>query len=441
MYKKKKIGYYKKNQTEPADYTMHGDPAGLGRIDDIFGFNFYTKAFTGNPLPWGAWPSLHSGFAVFTATFLSFLFPKFIPLLYCYVAWIWWATMYLGHHYFVDLLGGMIYALLCVAPACFYLWRHRPVNMAYEELNSIFCYETDNYIFDSAAKEDSERSQQQMIMNDQSYTKIPLTPIPFDDDLNKKHDRLNTVATSNTTNTEDNISCINSEKGLLGSTSHNNSNRSSLKYDIPLDMNNKGILGIKSGIRSSSECKDLNLKQKQQKMGLQSNNSYSNSNRLINQHQDSSDNSMSTATNTIEMVERNDHQTIPHLLYPISASENDERLSDATEERTAVEANNSVINETIHPPTSVNDPNHLNVMMMNENITIENASTIIDDSLSNPNESFSTAANNISPSTSTDSHQNNHNNLSIPVVVVHDQNNADERLSVVSNIDTDNETN
>lgn len=132
--------YYRKYETMPANYTMHGDPAGLERIDDLFGLNLYTSSFTSNPLPWGAWPSLHSGFATFTATFLSFLFPKFCLLFILYVAWIWWATMYLGHHYFVDVLGGFGYAMVTVIPAILILKLKKPVNEDYEELKSILYY-------------------------------------------------------------------------------------------------------------------------------------------------------------------------------------------------------------------------------------------------------------------------------------------------------------
>jgi membrane-associated phospholipid phosphatase len=136
--------YYKKNGTKPADYTMHGDPAGLQRIDNIFHLDIYNTTFTENPLPWGAWPSLHSGFAVYSATFLIFLFPKFSPLFLLYVAWIWWATMYLGHHYFVDLLGGFVYAFVTAMCGVIYLMRTKPIHKDFVELKSIMIQEEIN---------------------------------------------------------------------------------------------------------------------------------------------------------------------------------------------------------------------------------------------------------------------------------------------------------
>jgi membrane-associated phospholipid phosphatase len=113
--------YYVKRGTNPANYSMYGDPAGLQRIDNLFHGNIYTKAFANNPLPWGAWPSLHSGFASYTALFFSFIHPNYSLLFFLYVIWIWWATMYLGHHYFIDIIGGFAYAFICALGSTIYL--------------------------------------------------------------------------------------------------------------------------------------------------------------------------------------------------------------------------------------------------------------------------------------------------------------------------------
>lgn len=96
----------------PAAYGMPGSPAGLARIDAIFGFDMYTTAFSTAPVPFGAFPSMHSGNAVLEALVLSYCFPRLRPLCAGYVAWIWWATMYLSHHYAVDLVGGGLLAAL-----------------------------------------------------------------------------------------------------------------------------------------------------------------------------------------------------------------------------------------------------------------------------------------------------------------------------------------
>ncbi|CAD6455472.1 e6b5b506-671c-42bf-b6a1-2fe62e401d7a [Sclerotinia trifoliorum] len=90
----------------PANYSMEGSPAGLARIDLLFGFDMYTTNFTASPLVFGAFPSLHSGNAVLEALFMSHCFPKLRPFVIGYAMWMWWATMYLSHHYAVDLVAG-----------------------------------------------------------------------------------------------------------------------------------------------------------------------------------------------------------------------------------------------------------------------------------------------------------------------------------------------
>lgn len=90
----------------PANYSIQGSPAGLARIDMLLGFDMYTTNFTASPLVFGAFPSLHSGNAVLEALFMSHVFPKLRPVVIAYAMWMWWATMYLSHHYAVDLVGG-----------------------------------------------------------------------------------------------------------------------------------------------------------------------------------------------------------------------------------------------------------------------------------------------------------------------------------------------
>ncbi|KAK9469701.1 hypothetical protein V1512DRAFT_256851 [Lipomyces arxii] len=102
--------YENMNGLTPANYNMHGSPGGLARIDELFGLNLYTSTFNASPLVFGAFPSLHSGFSVLEACFMSHVFPRLKPLFWFYVFWIWWATMYLTHHYFIDLVGGAVLA-------------------------------------------------------------------------------------------------------------------------------------------------------------------------------------------------------------------------------------------------------------------------------------------------------------------------------------------
>ncbi|RYP47556.1 hypothetical protein DL768_006401 [Monosporascus sp. mg162] len=103
--------YEKLHGLEPAQYGMQGSPAGLARIDALFGVDLYTTSFTTAPVPFGAFPSLHAADAALEALFMSYCFPKLRGFCIFYVAWLCWATMYLNHHYAVDLIGGIVIAV------------------------------------------------------------------------------------------------------------------------------------------------------------------------------------------------------------------------------------------------------------------------------------------------------------------------------------------
>ena len=88
------------------DYSMKGSPGGLGRIDQMLGIDLYTSGFSNSAVIFGAFPSLHSGCATMEALFFSYAFPQLRPIFVLYVFWLWWSTMYLTHHYFIDLVAG-----------------------------------------------------------------------------------------------------------------------------------------------------------------------------------------------------------------------------------------------------------------------------------------------------------------------------------------------
>ena len=112
--------YENENGLVPAAYGMNGSPAGLARVDAIFGVDLYTTNFTNAPLPFGAFPSLHAANAVLEALFMIHCFPQFRTFFIVYAGWVWWATMYLSHHYAIDLVGGGV-----LAAAFFYSARAR----------------------------------------------------------------------------------------------------------------------------------------------------------------------------------------------------------------------------------------------------------------------------------------------------------------------------
>ena len=101
----------------PANYDMRGSAGGLLRIDALFGSKGYQMAFASSPLVFGAFPSLHSGCATLEALFWSHFFPWTRKYAWGYAGVLYWATMYLSHHYLIDVVGGA-----CLATASFYLF-------------------------------------------------------------------------------------------------------------------------------------------------------------------------------------------------------------------------------------------------------------------------------------------------------------------------------
>ena len=101
----------------PANYSMKGSPGGLACIDALFYNQAYTVGFTNSPLVFGAFPSLHAGNVTLEALFLSHFFPCTTRFIWAYAGILYWATMYLTHHYLIDVVSGA-----CLATASFYLF-------------------------------------------------------------------------------------------------------------------------------------------------------------------------------------------------------------------------------------------------------------------------------------------------------------------------------
>ena len=101
----------------PAEYSMKGSPGGLLRIDNLLHSHGYTVTFSNSPVVFGAFPSLHSACATMEALFLAHFFPQMATYAWIYAAVLYWATMYLTHHYLIDVVGGA-----CLAIAFFYLF-------------------------------------------------------------------------------------------------------------------------------------------------------------------------------------------------------------------------------------------------------------------------------------------------------------------------------
>lgn len=94
----------------PGNYSMPGSAAGLVRVDEVLGTHIYQNAFKASPLVFGAFPSLHGAFSCCCFLFVARYSRKGAFLLGFYVLWQWYSTIYLRHHWRIDLLGGLIYS-------------------------------------------------------------------------------------------------------------------------------------------------------------------------------------------------------------------------------------------------------------------------------------------------------------------------------------------
>lgn len=97
-----------------ADYSTLGYAAGLTRIDISLGTHLTTNGFHKSPIVFGALPSLHSAMAVLSCIYINWftnsLFLSLISIFFVLLQW--WSTIYLDHHWRLDLLVGMFYAIL-----------------------------------------------------------------------------------------------------------------------------------------------------------------------------------------------------------------------------------------------------------------------------------------------------------------------------------------
>lgn len=64
----------------------------------------------GNPV--AAFPSLHAAYPILAYLLLREHWPRASWLMLAYTAAVWFSIMYLGHHYLLDALGGLVYAVV-----------------------------------------------------------------------------------------------------------------------------------------------------------------------------------------------------------------------------------------------------------------------------------------------------------------------------------------
>ncbi len=75
-----------------------------------FGFDWAYRHLVGNPV--AAFPSMHAAYPTLVFLFLRERWPRRAWLWVPFMVTIWFAVVYLGHHYVIDVVGGIVYAVV-----------------------------------------------------------------------------------------------------------------------------------------------------------------------------------------------------------------------------------------------------------------------------------------------------------------------------------------
>ena len=110
--------YIAKYGYAPATYDIPGDEAGLLYADRMLGVPFFHGIYSQSPIVFGSFPSLHAAWPVLIALHAPYS-TWASRLLWVYSLAVWWAAMYLQHHFFIDLIGGAVYVLVAMRTVAF----------------------------------------------------------------------------------------------------------------------------------------------------------------------------------------------------------------------------------------------------------------------------------------------------------------------------------
>lgn len=90
-----------------------GDAAGLARFDEITGIPVFNGIYSKSSNVFAAMPSLHAAYMMIVLYFSIRMKLKYWNVLFAMIlGGIWFAAVYSGHHYILDVIGGMISAVL-----------------------------------------------------------------------------------------------------------------------------------------------------------------------------------------------------------------------------------------------------------------------------------------------------------------------------------------
>jgi inositol phosphorylceramide synthase catalytic subunit len=104
--------YVMKYGPGPADLTALPSPAGTSRFDALLGISYFAKFYARNPNVFGAMPSLHAAYPVLVVWQSWRLGRAWRVGTVAFAALVTFSAIYLQHHYILDVMAGVAYALV-----------------------------------------------------------------------------------------------------------------------------------------------------------------------------------------------------------------------------------------------------------------------------------------------------------------------------------------
>ena len=95
----------------PADLTAPPSPAGTARFDALLGINYFASFYSRNTNVFGAMPSLHAAYPFMVVFYVWNKGWTWRVLAAAFSALVSFSAIYLTHHYILDVLAGMVFAI------------------------------------------------------------------------------------------------------------------------------------------------------------------------------------------------------------------------------------------------------------------------------------------------------------------------------------------
>lgn len=91
-----------------------GNVAGLGRFDALLGIDIFHSIYGNNSNVFAAVPSLHAAYMLIATVYAAISKQKHVTtIVFAFICMgIWWTAVYSGHHYIIDVLLGILTAVL-----------------------------------------------------------------------------------------------------------------------------------------------------------------------------------------------------------------------------------------------------------------------------------------------------------------------------------------